>query len=133
VATPVQEALPEVLRLAPRIRRAIAGRTAGNLGHLAAVLAAHPALELVPPEGGWAAVLRIPRLLPDEEVALALLDEAGVLVHPGYLFDFPDDGYLVLSLLPEPGRFAAGVERLVAFLHERLTRAGETPLTLDER
>ena len=120
VGTPVQEALPEILRLAPRIRRAIAGRTAGNLGHLAAVLAAHPALELVPPEGGWAAVLRIPRLLPDEEVALALLDEAGVLVHPGYLFDFPDDGYLVLSLLPEPGRFAAGVERLVAFWAERL-------------
>ncbi len=120
VSTPVQEALPEILRLAPRIRRAIAGRTAGNLGHLAAVLVAHPALELVPPEGGWAAVLRIPRLLPDEEIALALLDEAGVLVHPGYLFDFPDDGYLALSLLPEPGRFAAGVERLVAFLDRRL-------------
>jgi alanine-synthesizing transaminase len=120
VATPVQEALPEVLRLAPRIRRAIAGRTAGNLGHLAAVVAAQPALELVPPEGGWAAVLRIPRLAPDEEVALALLEETGVLVHPGYLFDFPDDGYLVLSLLPEPGRFAAGVDRLTAFLAGRL-------------
>lgn len=116
VSTPVQEALPKVLRLAPRIRRAIAGRTAGNLGHLAAALAAQPAIELLPPEGGWSAVLRVPRLLPDEELALGLLARWGVLVHPGYLFDFPDDGYLVLSLLPDPARFAAGVDRLIAFL-----------------
>ncbi len=120
VATPVQEALPALLRLAPRIRRAIAGRTAGNLGHLAAALAGAGALELLPPEGGWSAVLRIPRVAPDEELALDLLAAAGTLVHPGYLFDFPDDGYLVLSLLPEPGRFAAGVERLIAYLLERI-------------
>ncbi len=120
VSTPVQEALPDLLRLAPRIRRAIAGRTAGNLGHLVAALEALPAVALLPPEGGWSAVLRIPRIVPDEELALGLLAETGVLVHPGYLFDFPDDGYLVLSLLPEPGRFAAGVERLAAYLGERL-------------
>jgi hypothetical protein len=118
VATPVQEALPEVLALAPRLRRLIAGRTAGNLGHLRAALAPFPALELLAPEGGWTAVLRIPRLRPDEELALGLLEATGVLVHPGYLFDFPDDGWLVLSLLPEPARFAAGVERLLGFLAE---------------
>jgi alanine-synthesizing transaminase len=116
VSTPAQEALPEILRLAPRIRRAITGRTAGNLGHLAAALAPFPAIERLPPEGGWSAVLRVPRILPDEEIALGLLAATGVLVHPGYLFDFPDEGYLVLSLLPEPARFAAGVDRLTAFL-----------------
>jgi aspartate/methionine/tyrosine aminotransferase len=120
VSTPVQEALPEILRLAPRIRRAITGRTAGNLGHLAAALTPFPAIERLPPEGGWSAVLRVPRILPDEEIALGLLAAAGVLVHPGYLFDFPDEGYLVLSLLPEPARFAAGVDRLTAFLAARV-------------
>jgi hypothetical protein len=37
-------------------------------------------------------------------------------VQPGYFFDFLTDDFLVLSLLPKPDRFAAGVERLAEFL-----------------
>jgi alanine-synthesizing transaminase len=36
-----------------------------------------------------------------------------VAVYPGYFFDFPSDGTLVLSLLPEPDTFAEGVRRLL--------------------
>jgi len=46
--------------------------------------------------------------------ALRLLREAGVYVHPGHLFDLPGDGYLVLSLLPQPGLFREGIERVVS-------------------
>ena len=36
----------------------------------------------------------------------------GVLVQPGYFYDFADEAYVVVSLLtPEPS-FDAGVERL---------------------
>ncbi len=59
VATPVQRALAGVLELAPRIRTAILGRVRGNLAVLRAALAALPAVELLEPEGGWAAVIRV--------------------------------------------------------------------------
>ena len=116
VATPVQRALAGVLELAPRIRAAILGRVRGNLAVLRAALAGVPAVELLEPEGGWAAVIRFSHSGADEELVLDLLDRAGVLVHPGYFFDFATDDFLVLSLLPEPGRFAEGVRRLAGYL-----------------
>ena len=116
VAAPVQRALAGVLELAPRIRAAILGRVRGNLAALRAALAGVPAVELLEPEGGWAAVLRVCRLATDEELVLEILEREGVLVHPGYYFDFATEDFLVLSLLPEPGRFAEGVAGLARFL-----------------
>lgn len=112
VATPVQRALPGVLALAPRIRAAILERLRGNLSVLRAELADCRDLELIEPDGGWSAVVRFSRPVSDEELALELLDRDGVLVHPGYFFDFATDDFLVLSLLPEPDLFAEGVRRL---------------------
>jgi aspartate/methionine/tyrosine aminotransferase len=111
VATPVQRALPEILAVAPRIRSLILDRLRTNLAVLRG-----SGLELLEPRGGWSAVVRVCDPRPDEELALAILDEAGVLVHPGYFFDFATDDYLVLSLLPEPERFAEGVSRLAGRL-----------------
>ena len=116
VATPVQSALPEVLDLAPRMRAAILGRVRENLSVLSAELAGLAAVELLEPEGGWSAVLRVCRPVSDEELVLDLLDQTGVLVHPGYFFDFATEDFLVLSLLPKPQIFAEGVRRLVAHL-----------------
>jgi alanine-synthesizing transaminase len=116
VATPVQRALAGVLELAPRIRSAILGRVRENLSALRAAVTVHAAIELLEPEGGWSAVLRVCRPASDEELVLGLLAEAGVLVHPGYFFDFAIEDFLVLSLLPEPELFAEGVRRLVGFL-----------------
>jgi alanine-synthesizing transaminase len=112
VSTPVQRALAGVLELAPRIRSAILGRLRTNLAALRGVLEGDPKIELLEPRGGWSAVVRVCDPRPDEELALELLSRDGVLVHPGYFFDFATDDYLVLSLLPEPERFAEGVRRL---------------------
>ncbi len=114
VATPVQRALPGVLELVPGIRASILGRVRENLARLREVSGS--GIELLEPQGGWSAVLRVCQPRSDEELALAILDEAGVLVHPGYFFDFATDDYLVVSLLPEPGRFAEGVRRLTGVL-----------------
>jgi alanine-synthesizing transaminase len=115
VATPVQRALPGILELAPGIRSAILGRLRGNLAVLRAALAGRPEIELLEPAGGWSAVLRVCHPRSDEEIALELLEQQGVLVHPGYFFDFATDDFLVVSLLPEPERFAEGVGRLAGF------------------
>ena len=109
VATPVQVALPELLRIAPEIRAAISRRTRRNLETLRMHL--KRSMTLLPVEGGWSVVLRVPRVMPDEELALALL-ERGVVVQPGYFFDFASEGHLVLSLLTREEVFAEGVVRL---------------------
>ncbi len=115
VATSVQRALPGILELAPRIRSAILERLRGNLAVLRTALSGAPGIELLEPDGGWSAVLRVRDPRSDEELALDLLDR-GVLVHPGYFFDFTTDDFLVLSLLPKPGVFAEGAGRLAATL-----------------
>lgn len=116
VATPVQRALPGVLALAPRIRTVILDRLRANLSVLRATLAGREDVELFEPEGGWSAVLRFSRPVSDEDLVLEILEKEGVLVHPGYFFDFATDDFVVLSLLPEPGRFAEGVRGLVGCL-----------------
>ena len=109
--TAVQAALPEILAIAPRIREAIRARTRTNLDRLRATFTSVSSTRVLPVEGGWSAVIRVPRVLSDEDLALALLDR-GVVVQPGYFFDFPDDGYIVVSLLTRDDVFAEGVARV---------------------
>lgn len=113
LATPVQRALPGVLALLPRLQGMLRERLVGNLRVLREALSGIGNVTLLPPQGGWSAVLRVTHPLPDEDLALRLLDREGVLVHPGYFFDFASEDFLVLSLLPEPGRFAEGAQKLV--------------------
>ncbi len=115
VATPVQRSLAGVLALAPRIRAAILDRLRGNLAALRNTLIGVPGVELLEPAGGWSAVLRFSHPVTDEEIVLDLLEHAGVLVHPGYFFDFATEDFLVLSLLPETARFLEGVRRLAGW------------------
>jgi alanine-synthesizing transaminase len=116
VSTPVQRALGDLLALAPAIRAGILERLHRNLVALEGAFGGLPAVQILRPEGGWSVVLRVPRLVTDEELVLGALRHAEVLVHPGYFFDFETDGFLVLSLLPEPGDFAQGARRLAAYM-----------------
>ena len=52
----------------------------------------------------------------EEALVVRLLNDAHVLVHPGFFFDFHSEAFLVLSLLPEPEAFREGVRRLVSAL-----------------
>jgi alanine-synthesizing transaminase len=107
VSTPVQQALPDLLRIGRSIREAIRIRTRENLQTLRDWLPA--AITLLPIEGGWSAVMRMPKM--HDDIAIALL-EKGVVVHPGYFFDFDSEGYIVISLLTQPDVFRAGVDRI---------------------
>jgi aspartate/methionine/tyrosine aminotransferase len=68
-------------------------------------------------EGGWYAVLRIPVTQTDEELAVDLLRRKSVLVHPGHFYDFPNDGYLVLSLLTQQVDFAEALQQLLEMVN----------------
>lgn len=112
VATPVQQALPELLRAGKTIRDAIRARTRENLDVVTRAVELVPAARLLPVEGGWTAVIRLPSVESDEQFALRLLNEEGVIVHPGYFFDFEREGFIVVSLLTNPATFAKGLSRL---------------------
>ena len=114
VATPVQVALPDLLRLGNTIRARIQARIAANLAHLQEAIKQRRDYQLLPVEAGWSAVIRIPATQSDEDFALHLLEEKGVLVHPGYFFDFPSDGYFVVSLLTPPEIFIDGIAKTLA-------------------
>jgi aspartate/methionine/tyrosine aminotransferase len=115
VATAVQRASAALLARLPELQAPIARRVGENLAQLRAAVAGTPA-SLLEPEGGWYAVLRVPRTLTEEERVLRLLTERDVLVHPGYFFDFEAEAFLVVSLLPAPEGFAAGCAALAAHL-----------------
>ena len=68
-------------------------------------------------EGGWYAVLRVPVTQSDEDLAIEILQKTSVLVHPGHFYDFPSDGYLIVSLLTPPPTFREGTERMLRLLN----------------
>lgn len=105
VNTPVQHALPRLFELGSFTREDIQKRIEVNLRQLQSLAARSSLCSVLNSDGGWSAVLRVPRTKTDEEWAIVLLKEYGILVHPGYFFDFSEPGYLVVSLLPEPDLF----------------------------
>lgn len=114
VGAPVQAAAPRLLALGREAHHAIAARVATNRAALARAVGPTSPCTLLPGEGGWSAILRVPATRTDEEWATTLLAEDDVLVHPGYFFDLTGGTFLVLSLLPEPTTFAEGVRRMLA-------------------
>jgi alanine-synthesizing transaminase len=107
-------ALPVWLRERESIQLQILSRVRGNLNAVDEILTAGCPVTRLAVEGGWYAVLRVPALEPDEELAVRLLRDAGVAVHPGSFFGFRASGYLVVSLLPPHDEFARGIELCVA-------------------
>ncbi len=113
VGTPVQHALPSLLAAGENVRRQITARTRQNLADLRAAAGSHPSVQVLKVEGGWSAVLRVPRTRTEEEWCLDLLEKASVLVQPGFFYDFESEAFLVLSLLTERETFNEGVRRLL--------------------
>jgi alanine-synthesizing transaminase len=116
VSTPVQLALPEILARRGPLQAAIRARTAENLAALDAAITAAGNLAPVRRlaiDGGWYATLEVPRTRTEDAWVELLIREEGVIVHPGYFFDFAEEGYLVVSLLPEAEEFRAAVGKVV--------------------
>lgn len=113
VSTPVQVAAPALIEAGAAVREAILGRVRDNYATLRHLVTARPAIELLHADGGWSAVLRVPSTRTEEALVIDVLERDGVIVHPGFFFDFAHEAYLVVSLLPEPSAFREGVARLL--------------------
>jgi len=112
VGTAVQVAAPALLDQGHAIRRQILQRVVANYRTLQQAVGRWPSCQVLRAEGGWSAVIRIPHTMPEDERVIRLLERDHVLVHPGYFFDFPRDGYLVVSLLIRPDVFRTATDRL---------------------
>ncbi len=115
---PIQRAVPMLLQQKKNIQRQLLERVKENLAELDRRLAKQKVCERLSVDGGWYAVLRVPVIRSDEELAITLLREKSVLVHPGHFYDFPSDGYLVLSLITPEAEFGEGVGRVLEKLNE---------------
>ena len=69
VSTPVQVALPEILRIAPRIREAITSTHPQQPPQPARDIRERTCAHVLPVEGGWSAVIRVPTMMSDEDLA----------------------------------------------------------------
>ena len=116
VGTPVQLALPDLLRAGAPVRAAIQERTARNLRAARSIAAGSPACDVLRTEGGWSAVIRVPATHGEERLVLDLLEIEHILVHPGFFFDFPREAYVVISLLPPEDVFADALARVLRFV-----------------
>ena len=114
---PVQLAMPSFLAQRRAFQDQFLARVRRNLAELDRQLASQKVCSRLEVEGGWYAVLRVPATRSDEELALALLNDAGVYVHPGHFFDFPSEGYIVVSLISQEAEFAKGLKNLLMQFH----------------
>src|SRR6267143_1019335 len=112
---PVQLAMPKFLEQCHAFQEQVISRVRRNLAELDRQLAMQKVCSRLTVEGGWCVVLRVPATRSDEDLAIELLTTQGVSVHPGQFYEFPADGYLVVSLIKLDRTFAEGVGRLLSF------------------
>lgn len=116
MSAPIQLAAPVLLDQRKSIQPLLIDRVRTNREELDHQLAKQKTCERLDVQGGWYAILRVPVKGTDEDLAIQLLKEKSVLVHPGHFYDFPADGYLVVSLITPPGIFRQGIARALEAL-----------------
>jgi alanine-synthesizing transaminase len=117
-SAPVQLALGEMLAMRSDLQTQMQERLSANLRALDKLLQ-QSSVDRLKREGGWYAVLRVPATGSDEDLAIRLLENCDVLVHPGHFFDFPREGFVVLSLIAPEAEFQEGARRLQGFFCHR--------------
>ena len=116
VGAPVQFAARTMLEERTAVQSQIIDQVRENLVELDRQLPWQKTCCRLAVEGGWYAILRVPVTQSDEDLTIALLRERNVLVHPGHFYDFPQDGFLVLSLIASPAHFREGLQEVLRFV-----------------
>jgi aspartate/methionine/tyrosine aminotransferase len=117
--TPIQLALDVLLGQRDSFRTQWLERAQKNLDHLDQLLSSQKLCARLSVEGGWYAVLKVPLTGSDEDLALDLLNAHGVYLHPGHFYDFPANGYVVVSLITAEPEFTAGIAALLTWVRDK--------------
>lgn len=111
---PIQWALPTLLGQRHAFQIQLMARVRENLAELDKQLVGQKFCSRLEVEGGWNAIIRVPATRTDDDLALELLATKGVYVHPGHLYDFSSEGFVVLSLITPEESFGEGIQLLAA-------------------
>lgn len=111
----IADRIPSLLEAAPEQTARVRERTRGNLAILQRMLDEdpHEVTSLLRPEGGWNVLLRVPSVIDENELVLRMIDDHRLTGQPGYFFDMTTNGYLAVSLLPEPDEFARNIRAVL--------------------
>lgn len=103
--------IPALLDAAEAQTDRVRERVRGNLAALHRMLESDElgVVNVLRPEGGWNVLLRVPSVLDENELILKLIADHRLTGQPGYFFDMTSNGYLAVSLLPEPEEFERGI------------------------
>ena len=115
---PLQLATPVLLEQRKHIQPLLLDRIRSNVQEMDRQLGHQKTCERLRVDGGWYAVLRVPALQSDEDLAIDLLRKVAVLLHPGHFYDFPRDGYLIASLITPTAIYREGISRILGVLNE---------------
>jgi alanine-synthesizing transaminase len=116
MSAPLQAATPAFLRQRDAFQQQLMARVHENLSELDRQLAVKKTCSRLEVEGGWYAILRVPATRSDEDLTLEALAKKDVYVHPGHFYEFPGEGYLVLSLITPKRDFSEGVIGLLSMI-----------------
>ncbi|MBV9499927.1 MAG: pyridoxal phosphate-dependent aminotransferase [Acidobacteriaceae bacterium] len=111
VNTPIQLALPELLRIGGELCEALHLRTKENMHFLREFLRNAP-LHSLGAEGGWSELIRLPGTSSEEAWVTKFIQQQNVIVQPGYFFDMPSEAYIAVSLIVPPDTFREGIRRV---------------------
>lgn len=111
VGTPVQGALPQLLKIGDGIRSQLVQRIRQNFVNLQQLLK-NTAATCLHIEAGWSAIVRLPNIFSEDHWTARILEEYGVIVQPGYFFDMPHESYIVVSLITPEDEFDAGINAI---------------------
>ncbi len=104
---PAQNALPVWLAGRESIQRQIMKRVRANLAVLTAI-----GVEFISVAAGWNAILRIPQSKSRVDLAETLVQETGLVVHPGSFYGLAGQRHIVVSLIGPQKTFVEGIKTL---------------------
>lgn len=116
MSAPLQWALSEMLAERKYVQPQLMDRVRQNLAVLDAQIATQKTCARLEVEGGWYAILRVPAVGSDEDLAISVIEKTNVLLQPGHFYNFPGDGYLVASLITPSRDFESGIRRSLEYL-----------------
>lgn len=107
--------MPRLLAAVPEQLRTVKHRIGANLETLHRILDAdkHGLVSVLRAEGGWNVLLRFPSVIDENALVLRLIRDFGLTGQPGYYFDMTNNGYLAVSLLPEPETFKRNIDAIL--------------------